>query len=117
MKTDRFEAVGVREIGDRFHANLPAPQIARHLTVRRDRELGEHAVLLSPRGFLAVGEVESANGLPLLPPSVAWWIGAVERIAAVGSLAPPEPGDGDRVDVHYVVGDSSSAETSLATRR
>jgi hypothetical protein len=57
IQAPSHEATGVRQIGDALSPDLPAPQVARHLTVRWNCELGEGAIPLRPGCLLTVGEV------------------------------------------------------------
>jgi len=69
-QSDRSQLIARSKIGH-LDVDLPRPQFARHLCERRDGELGEVPVPLSPRGLLAVGQVERVDGLASLP-SVVW---------------------------------------------
>jgi hypothetical protein len=92
------ERVLRREIRDAVDFNLPAPEVTRHLPVRRDRKLCQRSVPLRPHRFLVVGEVHPTDGVAALPSPIAGWVRSEQRITAVRQLTPPHAVDVDRAD-------------------
>lgn len=116
-ETDIGKACGARKIDDTRRADLPAPQVPWHLTVGWDCELRKCSIPLRPSRLLGIRQVQTADNVPTLPATVAGRIGTEQRVTTVRCLAIPDAFNRNGINLRYVVGDSSSAEMSLATRR
>jgi hypothetical protein len=68
-QTDTFKARRCREVGHP-DVDLPEPDPARQLLVRRNALLGEVAVPLRPGGLFRIREIEGAEDIAALPPTV-----------------------------------------------
>jgi hypothetical protein len=93
------EPVIVGEVSDVWQRDLPAPEVAGEYLMGRQGSFCEVAVPLSPRRFLAVGEIDGLDNRAALPSVVSRVGWLVEDVGASRHMPEPGPGDRRRVDV------------------